>query len=78
MLNCNGSDWFAFCLGASIVGPIGGALVWHFQPWFVAVGRKFVSWFKGAKYLATKAQSDITALEAKLNAAKAAVAAVSK
>ena len=70
----SGADWFAFSIG----GFVGGAIVWHFQPWFVAVGRKFVSWFKGAEYMASVAKADVAALEAKLTAAKAAVAAVTK
>lgn len=71
----NGADFFA----ASIGGLIGGALVWHFKDGvFVPLGRKFVSWFKGAQYLAAKAQADAVVLEQKLNAAKAAASAVTK
>ena len=69
-----GADFFAAAVG----GVAGGALVWHFKDWFVAAGRKVVSWFKGAQYLAAKAQADVTALTQKLEAAKAAVAAVTK
>lgn len=63
------ADFFAAFIG----GLAGGALVWHFKDFFVSAGRKFVSWFKGAQYLAAKAQADAVALEAKLAAAKAAI-----
>jgi hypothetical protein len=65
------ADFFAAFIG----GLVGGALVWHFKDFFVAVGRKFVSWFAGAKYLASKAEADVANLTSKLNAAKAAVTA---
>jgi hypothetical protein len=68
----NPADWFAALVG----GVVGGAIVWHYKDALVAVGRKFVSWFKGAQYLAAKAQQDAVVLEQKLAAAKAAASAV--
>jgi hypothetical protein len=64
------ADFFAAFIG----GLAGGALVWHFKDgFFVPVGRKIVSWFKGAQYLVAKAQADAVVLEAKLAAVKAAI-----
>ena len=66
-------DMFAANIGFWIGGLVGGALVWHFKDRFVAIGRKIVSWFKGAQYLIDRAKSDAVALQAKLDAIKAAV-----
>ena len=72
-------DWFGIWFTLGLGGVGGGALVWHFKDnFFVPVGRKFVSWFKGAQYLASKAQEDAVVLEAKLAAAKSAAQAAVK
>lgn len=53
-------------------GCFGGALVWHYKDKLVMAGRKAVSLFRGAQYLADKAKADAVTLESKLAAAKAA------
>lgn len=67
------ADLFAANIGFWIGGFVGGAIVWHFKDGLVAIGRKAVSWFKGAQYLIDKAKADAAALQAKLDAIKAAV-----
>lgn len=67
--------FFGECVAGFLCGCAGGAIVWHYKDKLVAIGRKFVSLFKGAQYLAQKAQADAVALEAKLAAAKAAIKA---
>jgi hypothetical protein len=66
-------DWFGISFTLFAGGCMGGALIWHFKEFFVSAGRRFVSWFRGAQYMAAKAQADVAVLEAKLAAAKAAV-----
>ncbi|MCA6108102.1 hypothetical protein [Bradyrhizobium cenepequi] len=76
------ADMFAANIGFWIGGLVGGALVWHFKNFFVNVGRKVVSWFKGHKYLVTAAENDIkaavAAVEAKIAALKNDIAVLNK